>query len=99
MAAEAYFMGLCDRLVEITPEEQKQQGGAREIVLRESLDLARSICEGGPIALTQALQAVNNWQKGEKAENEAYEVVLASEDRVEALRAFAEKRPPVFKGK
>jgi len=98
-AAEAYFLGLCDRLIEVTPEEQQEPGQAKEIVLRESLDLARSICEGGPIALTQALQAVNNWQKGEKAENEAYDVVLASEDRIEALKAFAEKRPPVFKGK
>lgn len=98
-AAEAYFMGLCNRLVEITPEEQQQQGSARDIVLRESLDLARSICEGGPIALTQALEAVNNWQQGAKAENKAYEVVLASEDRLEALRAFAEKRSPVFRSK
>ena len=98
-AAEAYFMGLCDRLVEITEEEKTQPGAAKDIVLRESLDLVRSVCEGGPIALTQALRAVHNWQKGEKAENAAYEVVLASEDRVEALRAFGEKRPPVFKGR
>ncbi|MDB4969089.1 MAG: crt3, partial [Myxococcales bacterium] len=32
-------------------------------------------------------------------ERACYEVVLASEDRNEGLAAFAEKRPPVFKGK
>lgn len=97
--AEAYFMGLCDRLVEITPEEEKQPGQARTKVLDVSLELARDLCEGGPIALIQAMRAVNGWQLGEEAENEAYEVVLKSEDRVEALRAFAEKRRPSFKGK
>ena len=45
------------------------------------------------------MKAVNDWQRGEAAENEAYEVVLQSEDRLEALRAFAEKRRPSFKGK
>jgi methylglutaconyl-CoA hydratase len=97
--AEAYFMGLCDRLVEITPEEEKLPGQARTKVLDVSLELARDLCEGGPIALIQAMRAVNGWQLGEEAENEAYEVVLKSEDRVEALRAFAEKRRPSFKGK
>ncbi len=96
---EAYFMGLCDRLVEITPEEEKQEGAARSKVLQISLDLARDLCEGGPIALAQAIKAVKGWQKGEEAENEAYDVVLKSEDRLEALKAFAEKRKPAFKGR
>ena len=96
---EAYFMGLCDRLVEITPEETSQAGQARFKVLDASLKLAHDLCEGGPIALTQAMKAVNGWQRGEEAENEAYEVVLKSEDRLEALEAFAEKRKPSFKGR
>jgi enoyl-CoA hydratase len=29
----------------------------------------------------------------------AYEVTLPTEDRIEALQAFAEKRKPIFKGK
>jgi len=97
--AEAYFIGLCDRLVEIMPEEAKQEGQARAKVLDVSVQLAKDICEGGPIALTQAMRAVNGWQRGEEAENEAYQVVLQSEDRLEALKAFAEKRRPVFKGR
>lgn len=97
--AEAYFLGLCDRLVEVTPEEEKEEGKARAKVLDISLQLARDVCEGGPIALTQAMRAVNAWQRGEASENEAYEVVLNTEDRIEALKAFAEKRKPAFKGR
>ena len=97
--AEAYFLGLCDRLVEVTPEEAKQEGKAREKVLEASLQLARDICEGGPVALKAAMQAVNGWQKGEASENAAYDIVLTTEDRLEALRAFADKRKPAFKGR
>lgn len=97
--AEAYFLGLCNRLVEILPEEDKEQGRARAKVLDASLQLANDICEGGPIALTQAMRAVGGWQRGEAAENEAYEVVLETEDRLEALKAFSEKRKPSFKGR
>ena len=28
--AEAYFLGLCNRLVEVTPEESKEEGKARQ---------------------------------------------------------------------
>lgn len=97
--AEAYFLGLCNRLVEVTSEESKEEGKARQKVLDASIQLANDICEGGPIALTQAMRAVNGWQRGEVSENEAYEVILKTEDRLEALRAFAEKRKPAFKGR
>lgn len=96
---ESYFIGLCNRLVEITAEEQAQAGAAREKVLQESIKLAMGICEGGPIALKQAIKAVSGFQKGEEAENEAYLGVVATEDRFEALKAFAEKRMPRFTGK
>ncbi|KAE8387743.1 ClpP/crotonase-like domain-containing protein [Aspergillus alliaceus] len=96
---ESYFIGLCDRLVEILAEEEQKEGVARDKVLRESIKLALDICEGGPIAIKQALQAVNGFQKGEAAENEAYAGVIETEDRYEALRAFAEKRKPAFRGR
>lgn len=96
---EAYFLGLCNRLVQILPEEENEEGKARIKVLDASIQLAHDICEGGPIALSQAMRAVDGWQRGEAAENDAYEVVLNSEDRLEALKAFAEKRKPAFKGK
>jgi methylglutaconyl-CoA hydratase len=96
-AAEAYFMGLCDRLVEVGEEgDQKKE---RELVLKQAVGLARDICEGAPVATRSALQAVNSWGAGEEAENQAYESVLVTQDRIEALKAFGEKRAPIFKGK
>jgi methylglutaconyl-CoA hydratase len=97
--AEAYFIGLCNRLVEVTPEEQAQEGVAREKVLNESIRLALDICEGGPIALKQALRAVRGYERGACAENEAYMGVVDTEDKHEALKAFAEKRKPCFRGR
>ncbi|PYH92749.1 ClpP/crotonase [Aspergillus ellipticus CBS 707.79] len=96
---ESYFIGLCDRLVEVLPEEEGKEGVSREKVLRESIKLALDICEGGPIAIKQALRAVDQCALGEKAENEAYAGVMGTEDRFEALKAFAEKRKPVFRGR
>lgn len=97
-APEAYFLGLCDRLVEVTPEETQQPSVARTKVLDEAVKLAREICEGGPIAIKAALAAVDGCALGEKAENAAYDIVVKTKDRDEALLAFKEKRKPVFKG-
>lgn len=97
--AESYFIGLCDRLVEVLPEEEKKEGVARQKVLHEAINLALGISEGGPVAIKQALRAVEEFEKGEAAENEAYEGVMETADRWEALRAFAEKRKPAFRGR
>jgi len=70
---------------------------ARRAVLGEAVRLAEEICEGGPVAIRAALQAVQN--PVEIVENKMYERVVATEDRNEALRAFGEKRRPVFKGR
>ncbi|KAG5964145.1 hypothetical protein E4U57_005594 [Claviceps arundinis] len=113
-ASEAYFLGLADRLVEIAaiPEKrqeeqqhhhhhERQEGqrleGARKLALAEAVRLAQEICEGGPVAIRASLQAVG-WGRLDK-ETEMYERVVATEDRDEALRAFQEKRKPVFKGR
>ncbi|OJJ85551.1 putative mitochondrial methylglutaconyl-CoA hydratase (Auh) [Aspergillus glaucus CBS 516.65] len=96
---ESYFIGLCDRLVEVLPEEEQQEGVAREKVLKESIKLAMDICEGGPVAIKEALSAVQGYQRGEAAENEAYDGVMETDDRIEALRAFIEKRKPAFRGR
>jgi len=42
---------------------------------------------------------VNGWQEGEESENKAYEVVIPTRDRMEALAAFGQKRKPSFKGR
>ena len=96
---EAYFIGLCDRLVEITEDEKDAPGVARGKVYEQAVAMASEICEGGPIAIRAAMQAIDGYQLGEKSENAAYELVLPTEDRIEALKAFGEKRKPVFKGR
>ncbi|CAI6338788.1 unnamed protein product [Periconia digitata] len=97
-APEAYFLGLCDRLVEVTQEDAQTPGAARTKVLDEAVRLAMEICEGGPVAIKAALAAVEGCALGEKAENAAYDIVVKTKDRDEALVAFREKRKPVFKG-
>jgi methylglutaconyl-CoA hydratase len=95
---EAYFLGLCDRLVEITKEDVDKREAASNVI-NQALTLAREICEGGPIAVKAALIAVQGCAMGEKAENAAYELVVKTKDRDEALAAFREKRKPSFKGR
>lgn len=65
---------------------------------------ALSILANGPIALQQAKFAIKNGmnadlQTGLQIERKAYELTIPTEDRIEALLAFGEKRKPNFKGK
>jgi len=96
---EAYFIGLADRIIQINEEELASAGVARGRILEEAISMATTICEGGPVAIRAAMQAVNGWKQGEQAENKAYEMILPTQDRLEALKAFGEKRKPSFKGR
>lgn len=73
-------------------------------VMEAAAGLAEEMLQNGPIALQQAKfsikQGMNaDLQTGLHIERKAYEVTIPTEDRVEALTAFSEKRKPVFKGK
>jgi enoyl-CoA hydratase/carnithine racemase len=62
------------------------------------------IAQGAPIAQAAALEAVDRsfdttLELGLELEKVSYDKVLVSEDRREALAAFAEKRKPVFSGR
>ncbi len=74
------------------------------LLIEECLKMAAMICETGPIAIEQAKYAINygletDLQTGLAIESNAYWVTIPTEDRLEALAAFGEKRKPVFKGK
>ncbi|CAL8464530.1 g4065 [Coccomyxa elongata] len=91
-ADEAAHMGLADYTV-ADGDDAEARG----------LQLARDIAQGGPIALRMAKSAINrgievDLQTGYALENSYYAQVIPTNDRLEGLRAFAEKRQPVFTG-
>ena len=72
----------------------------REFTLMRTLEVARQIARGAPLALGAVLRAMTGpGGPSEVAENVAYDSLLHSEDRKEALTAFGEKRSAVFKGR
>lgn len=90
-AAEALALGVVSRVA--------PAGRVRE----EAIALAEQVARNAPISLRQAKRAVDGGfdlplDEALAFENRLYQDCLASKDRVEALRAFAEKRPPVFTG-
>ena len=75
-----------------------------ERLLEKSLEMAAMICETGPIAIEQAKYAIDYGMETDLAtglaiESNAYWVTIPTEDRLEGLAAFREKRKPVYKGK
>ena len=69
-----------------------------------ALDLARTIAANGPVAIRLAKRAIDGGADLGLApalalEWDCYQGVLGTQDRVEALAAFAEKRPPKFEGR
>jgi enoyl-CoA hydratase/carnithine racemase len=93
----------------IPSEEAFQFGLVTQVVPREKLvdtavEWANRIIQNGPIGVQQAKFAIKQGMNADLAtglqiERKAYEVTIPTEDRIEALQAFSEKRKPVFRGK
>jgi methylglutaconyl-CoA hydratase len=71
--------------------------------LAAALALAREIIPNGPLALRLAKQAVNRGldldrDSGMALEEACYAQVLPTQDRLEGLAAFRDKRPPKYRG-
>jgi enoyl-CoA hydratase/carnithine racemase len=73
-------------------------------LLEEALEAARRIASQAPLSVAQARRAIRDGldmdlASGLQLEIEAYNRLIATEDRKEGLRAFNEKRKPTFKGR
>ena len=91
-AKEAKAVGLVNHLV--------PKGQARV----KALEIATAIAANGPVAVRQAKKAINrgsetDLETGMALAIEAYNVTVTTEDRLEGVRAFNEKRKPRFQGK
>lgn len=72
--------------------------------LEEAIELARVIAERPPVAVRLAKQAVlaaeeTTLAEGLKTERRLFDEAMATEDRVEGMNAFLEKRQPRFRGR
>jgi enoyl-CoA hydratase len=68
------------------------------------LELAARIAANAPISVRQAKKAIHHGLQvdltsGLILEVQAYERMISTEDRREGVRAFGEKRKPVFSGR
>ena len=91
-AEEALAMGLINRVVPV------------EVYLEEAQALAREIASKPPIAVQMGKAAVNAvlddyLDRGLMTERRNFYMLFATEDQKEGMRAFVEKRPPVWKGR
>lgn len=97
---------LADR--RLSAEEAKQAGLVNRVVpeesyLEEAMALARDIAGRAPLAVKMAKESINaafetTLEEGLKAERRNFYLLFATEDQIEGMQAFVEKREPEFKG-
>jgi enoyl-CoA hydratase/carnithine racemase len=93
----------------INAREAQQLGLVNEVAgtqdwLERAMELAQRIARRPPIAVRLAKQAVlaadeTGLAAGLEQERRLYELAMATEDRIEGMDAFLEKRRPEFKGR
>jgi enoyl-CoA hydratase/carnithine racemase len=75
-----------------------------ERLMEASVEMARMMTRHSPVALGLAKYAVQNAADADlhtarTIENTCFSLAFASEDKTEGMKAFLEKRKPVYKGK
>ena len=93
--AEAKEMGIVNHVV--------PQNETKDAAFKKALELAEEILPNGPIGVRMAKLAIDkgvqvDLNTGYSIEEVCYAQVIPTKDRVEGLKAFAEKRKPVYKG-
>jgi enoyl-CoA hydratase len=91
-AKESQKIGLVDKVVD------------HQLLMEEAIKLAKDFAIKPPLALAEAKKAVlfglnNDINKGMDFEAECFANCFKTSDQKEGMRAFLEKRDPVFKGK
>jgi len=91
-AAEAEQWGLVNRVCE--PDD----------LLAQALETAATIARNAPMSVRQAKKSIDagldtDLVTGYRFEIEAYNRLVTTEDRLEGVKAFNEKRPPAFTGR
>jgi enoyl-CoA hydratase/carnithine racemase len=91
-AHEAYRIGLVSKVV------------SSEELTTEATNIAQAIGSKGPIALRYAKEAICKGMdlrldQGLRLEADLYFLLHTTQDRIEGIRAFQEKRKPNFKGR
>lgn len=91
-AREALAMGLVSRVV------------PRENCVDQALGICRELCHQPPLALRSAKAAVRQAEQvslrdGLTLERQVYYMLFGTDDQKEGMRAYLEKRPPIFAGR
>lgn len=93
----------------LSAEEAMQWGVVNRVcapseLMPQALETARAIAANAPLSVRQAKKSIHyglqvDLLTGYRLEIEAYNRLVGSEDRLEGVRAFNEKRAPVFKAR